>query len=513
MTGSPHLNAQRRERELEQLVEGETVDVLVIGGGITGCGVALDAAGRGLSVALVERGDLASGTSGFSSKLVHGGLRYLAHGQVGVAAESARERHVLMTRTATHLCRPMASVAPLDDRLSGRSRALIETGYRLGDILRMSAGTSRRALPPSRRVALPEALALVPALRTDGVRGAIVGWDGRLEDDARLVVAVARTAAAYGARIITRCGVTGVERGRACAFDRVSEQSFELSARHIVNATGAWAGELAPNVRLRPSKGSHLIVPAARLGHPRGVLTVAAHGGSAEYVFAAPLADDRVAIGLTDEELEGPVPEAPTVSAEEERFLLRAISAALDAQLSVADVIGRYAGVRPLLDSGLGETTDLSRRHSVIEDLNTAVLTIVGGKLTTYRKMAQDAVDRIAAREGVRCGPCITARLPLVGALPAEFSSSQDVPARLVRRYGAEAAAVAALAAANPELLDPVADGVPVLGVEFAFGVRSELAMGAEDLLDRRTRLGLVESERGLALGAAREALDEFVAA
>ncbi len=506
-TRSPHLDARRRERELAQLAEGESVDVLVIGGGITGCGVALDAATRGLSVALIERGDLANGTSRFSSKLVHGGLRYIAQGQLGVAAESARERHVLMTRTATHLCRPMASVVALNEQVSRSSAALIEASYRVGDLLRIAAGTSRRSLPSPRRVAVPEAVALFPALQTDGLRGALVGWDTRLEDDARLVVAVARTAAAHGARIITRCGVTALERGRAHAVDQLTAQPVELRARHIVNAAGAWAGALAPSVRLRPSKGSHVIVPASRLGHPRSALTVPAHGGSAQYVFAVPLADERVAIGLTDEELHGPIPEEPTVDAAEERFLLRAISTALRVPLTSEDVIGRYAGVRPLLDTGHGNTTDLSRRHTVTEDPETGVLTIVGGKLTTYRKMARDTVDRIAARAGVDCRACVTARRALIGALPTNLDPARDVPARLLRRYGAEAAAVAALAADDPGLLEPVAEGLPVLRVEFVFGVRSELAMRPEDLLDRRTRLGLVESERRLALDAACDAL------
>ncbi len=513
MQGSPHLNVRRRERELEQLVDGERVDVLVIGGGITGCGVALDAAGRGLSVALLERGDLAHGTSRFSSKLVHGGLRYIAQGQLGVAAESARERHVLMTCTATHLCRPLAGVVPLTPQISARSGAQIEIGYRIGDLLRIAAGTSNRTLPRARHVTPAEVLALLPALRTDGLRGALVGWDGRLEDDARLVVAVARTAAAFGARIITRCAVTAVERDRAHAVDKVTEQHFDVSAGHIVNATGAWAGALAPGVRLRPSKGSHLIVPAAALGHLRAAFTVPAEGGSAKYVFAAPLADDRVAIGLTDEELKGPIPDEPTVDPAEERFLLRTISSALSTPLSSADVIGRYAGVRPLLDTGHGTTSDLSRRHNVFEDPDTGMLTIVGGKLTTYRKMAQDAVDRIAQREGTRVGPCVTARLPLVGALHGDLTQPPEIPARLVRRYGAEARAIATLAAGDPKLLEPVAEPLPVLRVEFAFGVRSELAMHPEDLLDRRTRLGSVESERSLAVDAAREVLDELVTA
>jgi glycerol-3-phosphate dehydrogenase len=500
---SSHLNAARRARELEALADGEPVDLLVVGGGITGTGVALDAAARGLSVALLERHDLAHGTSRWSSKLVHGGLRYLAQGQFGVAAESARERGILMTRTAPHLTRALATVIPLTDRVGRGNSAMLRTGYRVGDLLRAGARTSRRALPPPRRVAAPEARALVPALQTARLRGAIVGWDGQLEDDARLVVGVARTAAAHGARIITRCSVTAVERGRVHARDELTGETLEVAARHVINATGVWAGELAPDVRLRPSKGAHVIVHAGRLGYPRGALTVPAQGQGAKFVFALPFSDDRIAIGLTDDAYEGPVPDEPQVDAADQRFLLETISSALDLPLGDGDVIGGYAGFRPLLDAGEGGTSDISRRHAVLEDPKSGMLTLVGGKLTTYRRMAQDAVDRVTDR------PCRTANLPLVGALGAPAG---DLPVRLVRRYGAEAAAVAALADRAPELLEPIADGLPVLGVELDFAARSELALTADDLLDRRTRLGLVPAERSAAAPAA-EALLERVRA
>lgn len=509
MTSSPDLSAARRAAELAWLAEGEMVDLVVIGGGITGCGVALDAASRGLSVALLERRDFAHGTSRWSSKLVHGGLRYLAQGQFALAAESARERHVLMTRTAPHLCRALPTVIPLTKRVPRRTSAGLKVGFRIGNLFRASAGTSRRELPRPRRVNPPEALALVPGLRSAGLRGGIVGWDGQLEDDARLVVAVARTAAAHGARILTRCGATAVERGRVYARNELTGERLEIAARHVINATGVWAGELAPNVNLRPSKGAHVIVPAARLGNPRGALTVPADGEGAKFVFALPLADDRVAIGLTDEPFEGTLPDEPGVEPSEERFLLDTISTGLDVRLTPDDVIGRFAGLRPLIDQAADLTADLSRRHGVFEDPTSGMLTIVGGKLTTYRRMAQDAVDRVLERSGVSAGRCRTARLPLVGApgRPASPTES-DAPARLVRRYGAEAPTVLALAANDRELLEPVAEGVPVLGVEFAFAIRCELALSADDLLDRRTRLGLVPAERALALGAAERALD-----
>ncbi len=508
MTGSPHLNAARRAVELGHLAEGDAVDLVVIGGGITGCGVALDAASRGLSVVLLERADLAHGTSRWSSKLVHGGLRYLAQGQFAVAVESARERHVLLSRTAPHLCRPLASVIALNDRVSRRTGALLEVGSRMGNVLRMGAGTSRRDLAPPRRVNAPEARALVPALRSAGLRGGIVGWDGQLEDDARLVIAVARTAAGHGARILTRCAVTAVERGRVHARDELTGESMEIAARHVISATGVWAGELTTSVRLRPSKGAHVIVPAARLGHPRAALTVPAEGEGSKFVFALPLPDERIVIGITDDPFDGPIPDDPGVEPDEECFLLQTISTALEVPLTSDDVIGSYAGLRPLLDREDVGTADLSRRHAIVEDPATGMLTAVGGKLTTYRRMAEDAVDRIVQRPGVSAGPCVTAQLPLVGASAPHEPPAAGAPLRLTRRYGSEAPMVAALAVDDPTLLAPVADGVPVLGVELAFAVRSELGLTADDLLDRRTRLGLVPAERVLAERAAQVAVD-----
>lgn len=497
------LNAERRARELAALAAGEVVDVLVIGGGITGVWVALDAATRGLSVALIERGDLAQGTSRWSSKLAHGGLRYLAQGEVGLAWESARERAVLMDVSAPHLTRALPMLFPLGPQL-GRARGIeIEAGLRFGDRLRAAAGTSRRRLPPARRISAEEACRLVPELSDRDLRGALLHWDGQIEDDARLVVAVARTAAAHGARILTYVSASALGTHGAQARDeRDASAPFELRARHVVNATGVWAGELSGGVALRPSKGSHLLVPAARLGEPRAAFTVPVQGdGGSRYVFAVPRPDGLVLIGITDEPFDGPVPDEPTVSAEEERFLLGAIGRALERPLTSADVVGRFAGLRPLLADGDGATADLSRRHAVVE--RDGVLTVVGGKLTTARRMAQDAVDRIAARPGVHARACATRRLPLVGAA-REASAEQEA---LDRRYGAEAPHVAALAHGDPALLASIAPGVPVSRAELRFAIAHELALTESDLLDRRTRLGLVPARRAAALDAAREEL------
>jgi glycerol-3-phosphate dehydrogenase len=489
----PHLTRERRARELDELAS-TAVDVLVVGGGVTGCGVALDAASRGLSVALVEKSDLAHGTSRWSSKLVHGGLRYLATGDVGLALESARERDVLLRRTAPHLVRPLPMLLPLGDDLSRRDGLLFDAGHRTADVLRFVAGTPRAALPRPRRVGVTETVRLLPAVRRSGLRGALLNWDGQLEDDARLVIALARTAASYGVRVLTRVSAVSPDLLR----DELTGATFTVRARHVVNATGAWAEGLAPGTRLRPSKGAHVVLAARALGFPTASLTVAVPGERNRYVFALPHPDGLVHVGLTDDPLDGPVPEVPTATEAEIAFLLETLSRGLERPLSRADVVGSYAGVRPLLAGVEGRTADLSRRHAVAQGED-GVWTVLGGKLTTYRRMAQDVVDRLTDE------PCRTTNLPLVGAVGP---LPRDVPDRLVRRYGAEAAAVAALADADPRLIEPVAPGVPVLGVELAWGVSAEGALCAEDLLERRTRLSLVDAWCEAARPAAEAAMD-----
>ena len=492
----PHLSAARRARDLDALAD-EVVDVLVVGGGVTGCGTALDAASRGLTVALVEKVDLAHGTSRWSSKLVHGGLRYLATGDVGLALESARERGVLMSTTAPHLVRPLPMVVPLSSDVGPRDGLLVDAGHRTADVLRRAARTSRELLPRPRRISATETARLLPAVRRDGLRGGLLNWDGQLEDDARLVVALARTAASYGARVVTRATALAADGTGATVRDETTGETVRIRARAVVNATGAWADQLSPATRLRPSKGVHVVLPAARLGHPAASLTVPVPGQHNRYVFALPHPDGLVHVGLTDDPLDGPLPEVPRAEEHEIAFLLDTLSRGLERPLSRADVVGSYAGVRPLLAGEQGRTADLSRRHAVVQG-DDGVWTVLGGKLTTYRQMAQDAVDRLTD------APCRTARLPLVGATGPDPGL---VPPRLVRRYGAEAGAVAALAVDDPRLLEPVAPGVPVLGVELRWGVVAEGALTEEDLLERRTRVSLVDNWLEAARPAAQEAL------
>jgi glycerol-3-phosphate dehydrogenase len=505
VTGS--LNAARRAADLEALAAGEVVDVCVVGGGITGAGVALDAASRGLRVALLERGDLAQGTSRWSSKLVHGGLRYLESGDYAVAWESAVERAILMRRTAPHLVRALPFVIPLDDAIDARKAAKTRGGLRVGDALRRASGLRARDLPPSRLISAHEAHRLAPGLRAEGLRGALLHWDGQLEDDARLVVAVARTAAAHGARVLTYTAVEGIGDGEVRARDARTGEGLVVRARHVVVAAGVWTGSLAARVELRPSRGSHVLVEAGRLGDPRAAVNVPVPGGRSRWVFSLPRGDGLVAIGLTDVPVDGPVPDEPRVEAAEETELLEHASRALETRLEPADVVGRYAGLRPLVAGAEGTTADLSRRHALLEDPATGALCVVGGKLTTYRRMAQDAVDAIAARPGVAAGPCRTRALPLLGAGPAP----RGAPTRLVRRYGAEASRVLALAEGSPELLEPLAPGAGVCGAELRFALDHEGALTLDDLLERRTRLGLVPARRAAAEPAARAVLGALV--
>jgi len=507
---STFLNAARRSAELEALVDGETVDVLVIGGGVTGAGVALDAATRGLSVALVERQDLASGTSRFSSKLAHGGIRYLAKGQLGVAWESASERHLLSTVTAPHLVRAMPIVTPVYARSEEKIAKLTEVGFRMGDKMRAAVGTPSSRLPSTRRIGAAETRLWAPGLNAAGLRRALLSWDGQLEDDARLVTALARTAASYGARVITRCAVRAIERGGVQVQDGLTGLHHEIRARRVINATGVWAGELIPGIELAPSQGSHLLIDAARLGNPRAMTNVMLPGVLGRVVFVIPRPDNLLLVGLTDTPVDGPIEDEPAVPAADEAYLLDAVSRVLETPLSSGDVVGRFAGLRPLLRSGADSTADISRRHTVLEDPSTGAITVVGGKLTTYRRMAQDAVDLLVRRsQDLTAGPCITAQTPLVGAGPVSPAQNHNVPAVLVRHFGSEAAEIAALAADRPELLQPVIDGSEVLGVEFEAAVEREGALQGDDILDRRTRLGLVPARRA----AAQASADEFFGA
>ncbi len=482
-----------------------SVDLLVVGLGVTGAGVALDAASRGLSVLAVDAHDLAFGTSRWSSKLVHGGLRYLANGQVAVAHESAVERGILMTSTAPHLTHPMPMLLPLMSSVSAAQAALATAGLRAGDALRLSARTSAEMLPRPRRISRNETLRLAPSLRTSGLRGGLLSWDGQLEDDARFVTCLARTGAAFGAEIRTRARVLSASGNGAILRDELTGTTYDVAARGVINATGVWAGTLVDSVKLKPSRGTHLVFRDTTLPGLAVSLTGPVPGTANRFVFALPQPDGTIYVGLTDEEAHGDIPDVPEPTEGEIGFLLDVVGAALEKPLRRSDVIGMYAGLRPLLDSN-GSTADLSRKHAVLMSPS-RVVTVVGGKLTTYRQMAEDAVDAAALTQV----PCRTRSLPLLGAASRDELARLEEPARLVRRFGTEAALVLSNAVevsglSETELLAPGPVGVTL--AELIFGITHEGAADIDDLLDRRTRVGLVPADRVKALPMAERAFE-----
>lgn len=520
MNGSTALNAPRRAKELLALGDDTAVDLIVIGGGITGVGIALDAATRGLSVVLVEKHDLAFGTSRWSSKLIHGGLRYLATGNVGIARRSAIERGILMSRNAPHLVSAMPQLVPLLPSMSRASRLLVRVGFAAGDGLRRLAGTSASTLPRSRRVDAERAVSLAPTVRRGGLDGALLAYDGQLIDDARLVTAVARTAAQHGARILTRVAASNATGTSVTLTDTLTGESMDVTARAVVNATGVWAGEVDDSIRLRPSRGTHLVFDAKAFGNPTAALTVPIPGEINRFVFAMPEQLGRVYLGLTDEDAPGPIPDVPQPTPSEIGFLLDTVNTALDTSLGQGDVIGSYAGLRPLIDTGPvrqagadgpGEATstaDVSRDHAVIESPS-GVISVVGGKLTEYRYMAQDVVDRAATLRGLTADGCRTHNLPLVGAPAnpvATLGSAAALPGSLVARYGAEAPNVIARAGCDRPIAQ-VADGIDVTRAEFEYAVTHEGALTVDDILDRRTRIGLVAADRVRVEAVAEEML------
>ena len=503
------IDARTRASALERLAT-QRYDLIVVGGGVTGAGVALDAAARGLRTALVERVDLAAGTSRWSSKLVHGGLRYLATGDVRIAYESARERHHLMTAIAPHLVAPLLNVVPDTGFVATRASAI---GIRLADGLRRAAGTPADLLAPPRRLSAGQVRAAFPGAAAR-LRG--IGYqDGQLVDDARLVVTLSRTAAAHGADVVTRCAARPLDADRVELTDLLTGATCVASG-HVVLATGVWSAQHEPGLQVTPSRGSHLVLPADRLGRPTAQLSAPVPGHFGRYVFAVPILDDLVIVGLTDEAAPDADGIAPPVPESDERFLLETMSAVLDGPaLTSADVVGRFAGLRPLVQlsgTAAAQSTAAASRDHVLIDVPDRPVTITGGKLTTYRRMAQDAVDAVVRRldDPAAVAPCRTARLPLLGAAPRDALGSVTAAPRLVRRYGTVATEVAGLADAHPWLAEPVADGCPTLAAEFAHGVLHEGALTPQDLVERRTRVSFVDAHVEQALRTAERVLAEF---
>jgi len=493
------FSAETRAGSLARMAEN-TFDVLVVGGGITGAGIALDAASRGFSVALVEKADFASGTSGRSSRLVHGGIRYLEHGEIGLVHECLRERKILL-RLAPHLVRPvpMYLLAP-----SSRARAQFGIGLTSYDLL--AAG---RNIGVHHRVTAQQVRDAVPGFGGDS--GGYRYFECQT-DDARLTVEVVRTAHAFGAVLANHAEVTVLlGDGRvtgAAVTDTLTGEPLEVRARVTVNATGVWADQVSGlagadagsgGQRLRPSKGIHLVfAPGAIQATAAFVVPSSAHDGRS--VFLVPW-EDRVYAGTTDTPYAGDL-DNPTVEAADQQYILAAVARYFPA-VTERDVVASWAGLRPLLAGAEARETaaseDLSRRHAVFEG-PAGLYTISGGKLTTYRAMAEDLVDRIAA-EIEPAGRCRTRSIPLglhgsldeaqtlARAEAARLGLPTSIADRLVQRYGDDWRQAVRMIDAEPSLGAPVVDGLPVLKVEMELARSREMAVTDEDVFVRRTRL------------------------
>jgi glycerol-3-phosphate dehydrogenase len=492
-----------RQTALRRMADSP-VDVLVVGGGITGAGVALDAAARGLSVALVEREDFASGTSSKSSKLVHGGLRYLQQRDYLLVREGLVERQRLLAN-APHLVQPLAFLIPIFGRDGVLNRAVAKfysTALWSYDVVGgMRIGTRHR------RIGREEASRLLPTLRGDLLVAGFLYWDART-DDARLTLAVARTAADHGAAVanhapvaeLTRDGrgkVDGAVLGPSGLAGAPDTAGLRVRAGVVVNASGVWAdevrglGEGSDPGSLRPAKGVHITVRLEKL--PAEVAIVLPVLGDRRSVFVVPWGD-HVYVGTTDTDYDGPLDD-PKCTAEDIAYLVAAVNAFVSTPISERDVVGTWAGLRPLIKGAATDrTADLSRRHDVRTSAQ-GLVTVTGGKLTTYRRMAADTVDAALAQLGQggrqrRRSP--TRRLRLHGA-EARPGSAAD--AHLHSRFGGEAPRLAALASQRPEWGAPLVPGLPYLGVEAVWAAREEMALTLEDVLARRTRALLLDRE------------------
>ena len=488
------LGPDARADAVARLAKGQ-LDVLVVGGGITGVGIALDAASRGLSVGLIEARDLAAGTSSRSSKLIHGGLRYLEMLEFGLVREALRERRLLLTRLAPHLVRPVEFLFPLKHR--GWERPYIGSGLLLYD---MWAG---RHLPRARHLSRRAALEAAPALRPDSLIGAVQFHDAQ-EDDALYTVYVARTAAARGASIATRVQADSFirdERGRMLgvrAEDRLAGRPLEIRARHTIVAVGVATDrvlELAtgrPQSSLRPSKGVHLIVPRSSIPMRSGLFM-----RTEKSIFhAIPWGSEHWLLGDTDTEWDGEL-DTPLANRSDVDYVLAKVNSVLRRPVERDEIRGVFAGLRPLVAAdGAADTTRLSREHRVSSPAP-GLTAIAGGKYTTYRVMARDAVD-VAARDLGSTQPSTTDRLPLLGA--AAPPDDQDW---LRLRHGGCADEVRAIAEADPALAAPLPGAGRYLTAEAVHAVTHQGALDLDDILSRRTRVSIEAADRGRAAAAA----------
>lgn len=525
------LNAAQRAEDLDEMAR-DGVDVLVIGGGITGAGIALDAATRGYRVGLVEKGDFASGTSSWSTKLVHGGIRYLPQGDFPLVHEALVERGLLL-RNAPHLAHPLSFVLPLYT-FSRRPVGLpiaAPWGLGLREILDIGLGmydalAGRHNVRRHQRISREEVMRRAPSLNTAGLRSGFLYSDGQT-DDTRLTLAVLRSAANLGARLANYAEVVGFEQddnARLAAahvrltapHDPASEREITIPARHIINATGVFAEQVealtgqTPRLHIVPSKGVHLVLHRADfpIGDDAVVLPETADG---RIIFVVPWRSS-VIVGTTDTG-QGDL-DAPVALDEDVDYLLDYLNHSVQVSLSREAIVSTYAGYRPLIQFRHANTpARLSRTHAIVEN-EVGLLSISGGKLTTYRRMAQDVLDRIDAREGSR-NPCETTHWPLVGAEDWPASSTRLAErgvrlgleaatiAHLDASYGALALEVLDLVDANASLAARVTPDLPAIMAEVEYSLRAELALTTVDILERRLHVSLEARDHGLGAAAA----------
>jgi glycerol-3-phosphate dehydrogenase len=519
------LSPLRRAADLRRL-RSERFDVLVIGAGATGAGAALDAASRGLKVALIEARDLAAGTSSRSSKLIHGGLRYLEQMELHLVHEALTERGLLATRIAPHLVRPLPILVPLEGREGPREwpgRAFRRAYYGLGvaayDVFAGVFGGGR-GMPLHRHLTRTGARAIFPSLRPDVLTGAIRYYDGQV-DDARLVVNVARTAASLGTAVVTSARVTGlIRQAREVTGVRIRDMEapagspdaeFEVKARTVIAATGVWSDDITrmlrevgvrPGLRVRASKGVHLVVPRSAITGEAALILRTAKS----VLFVIPWGGHWI-IGTTDTDWELDRSH-PAASASDIQYLLDQVNKVLDRPLSTDDIQGVYAGLRPLLAGEADSTSRLSREHAVVEPM-LGLLLVAGGKYTTYRVMAADVVDKAARRLGATVRPSRTSQLPLIGAdgYTAAWRDRADLARRhqmqvgvvehLLERYGTLAMHLIAMIDADPLLAAPLTGAPEYLAVEVAYAAHAEGALHLDDVLTRRTRISFETADRG----------------
>ena len=501
-----------RAISLERL-RHEEFDVVVIGGGITGAGVALDAASRGLRVALVERDDFAAGTSSRSSKLIHGGLRYLQQREFRLVYEALAERQRLR-RNAPHLVRLLPFLIPLFGKEGVVNRSVAKAYNTALWLYDLTGGARIGKL--HQRLSVDEALEYMPTLPRDRLVAGFLYWDAR-SDDARLTLALARTAAAHGAVVANHTAVVGLPRDRAGHTHHVEVeddgQRFVITTKVVVNAAGVWADEVraldegADPHSIRPAKGVHLTLPWEKVRNE--IAAVVPVPGDRRSIFVVPWGD-RTYVGTTDTDYDGPLDD-PLCTAEDVRYLLDGLNASLVSPVTTTDVLGTWAGLRPLVaDAASERTADLSRRHRV-EASSSGVITVTGGKLTTYRRMAADTVDAVVRRLGHRPRRSLrsrTAKLSLIGAtakpsIPAGLPApAESVVRHLVDRYGDEATTLAAMIADDRDLARTLVPSLPYTRAEALFAVRYEMARDLFDILDRRTRARLLARDATAAAAA-----------